>query len=151
EWRAACASTAAHSTLSIEDHNACEVMPSGRILSSARVDAQRYEQDGVQSIEMIHDGYHQKFGITHHRILSLSQDGEELRGCDMMAGAAGRNFSLRWHLHPLVQASLAQSGQAALLRTPSGTGWRLRIEHGELGLEPSIYCGSGTPRRSLQL
>ena len=58
--------------------------------------------------------------------------------------------AFRWHLHPLVQASLMQNGQSALLRTASGNGWRFRIDRGELGLEPSIYCGNGTPRRSLQ-
>ncbi|MFY9287213.1 MAG: heparinase II/III family protein [Alphaproteobacteria bacterium] len=151
EWRSACAATAAHSTLGVEDRNACEVMSSGRILSSAQVEAQRFEQDGVQSIEMMHDGYRSKYNIIHRRILSLSADGEELRGSDMLEGPANRNFTLRWHLHPSIQASLAQSGQAALLRTASGSGWRLRIEKGELGLDPSIYCGKGAPRRSLQL
>jgi len=151
DWRMACAATAAHSTLSIDDTNACEVMPSGNILCAARVEAQRYEQDEWQCIEMVHDGYATKYGITHQRILSLSGDGEELRGRETLAGPKNRKFTIRWHLHPAVQASLAQSGQTALLRTPSGSGWRLRVESGELALEPSIYCGNGTPRRSLQL
>ncbi len=151
-WRVACAATAAHSTLTVEDRNACEIMPSGTVLGSVNVEAQRFEQDGAHCIEMMHDGYVPKFGVTHQRILELSADGEELRGCDTVAGAANRNFTLRWHLHPLMQASLAHSGRTALLRTPGGSGWRLRVEgNGELGLESSIYCGSGTPRRSLQL
>ncbi|HEU0118615.1 MAG TPA: heparinase II/III family protein, partial [Alphaproteobacteria bacterium] len=151
EWRAACASTAAHSTLSVEDCNACEVMASGNVICTARVDAQRYEQEGTQFVDMAHDGYVPKYGITHQRVLSLSGDGEELRGREILTGPAGRNYALRWHLHPGVQASLAQSGQTALLRTSGGTGWRLRVENGELGLEQSIYCGNGAPRRSQQL
>ncbi|MDX2028803.1 MAG: heparinase II/III family protein [Alphaproteobacteria bacterium] len=151
EWRAACAATAAHSTTTIEDTNACELLPTGGATSAAQVSVQRYEQNGTQYVDMTHDGYRPGFGITHQRHLNLSADGETLQGRDILSGAVGRNFSLRWHLHPSVQASLAQSGQAALLRTPSGSGWRLRIERGELGLEPSIYCGNGTPRRSLQL
>jgi len=150
-WRSACAATAAHSTLTVEDKNACDVMPTGSVLSSAHVDAQRYEQDGFQCVEMKHDGYQPKFGVVHERVLALSEDGEELRGRDTLSGSLNRDFTLRWHLHPNVQASLVQSGQAALLRTASGMGWKLRVESGILELEPSIYCGNGLPRRSLQL
>jgi uncharacterized heparinase superfamily protein len=31
---------------------------------------------------------------------------------------------VRFHLHPAVKATLAQSGQAVLMRLPSGRGWR---------------------------
>jgi uncharacterized heparinase superfamily protein len=151
EWRMACAATAAHSTLTVEDTNACEVLPNGIASAPLYVTSQRYEQNGSQCLELTHDGYRSNFGILHQRFLGLSADGDALHGRDILLGESGREFALRWHLHPLVQASLAQSGQTALLRTPSGSGWRFRIERGELGLEPSIYCGNGTPRRSLQL
>ncbi|MDP9126694.1 MAG: heparinase II/III family protein [Pseudomonadota bacterium] len=151
EWRMACAATAAHSTLTVEDTNACELSTTGVASSGTYVTAQRYEQNSAQCLEMSHDGYRQPFGIVHQRLLALVADGDSLHGRDVLSGASGRNFALRWHLHPLVQASLAQSGQTALLRTPSGNGWRFKIDRGELGLEPSIYCGDGMPRRTLQL
>jgi uncharacterized heparinase superfamily protein len=151
EWRIACAATAAHSTISIEDTNAAEVMESGGIVCTARVTAHRYEQDGQHCVEMTHDAYRAEFGITHQRFLGLSADGDELRGRDVLIGNPGRAFALRWHLHPSVQASLTQSGQTALLRMPSGIGWRMHVEGFDLALEPSVYCGSGSPRRSLHL
>jgi uncharacterized heparinase superfamily protein len=153
EWRRALAATAAHSTLTLEDINICDVLTSGKIDSAVRVTAQRYEQDGVHYIEMMHNGYEHRFGLLHHRILALGAEGDELRGRDSLGGASDKslNFAVRWHLHPSVQASLSHSGQTALLRTPSGGGWRLRVEDGDLGLEAGLYCGSGIPRRSLQL
>jgi uncharacterized heparinase superfamily protein len=160
EWRVAMASTAAHSTLTVEDTNACDVMPSGSVMGNVNVEAQRFEQDGIQSVEMSHDGYQARFGIRHHRLLSLTGDGEELRGCESLSGPADRAFTIRWHLHPNVQASLTQGGKTALLRSEGGSGWRLRVdqpkgenwnEAGVLELESSIYCGNGAPRRSLQL
>jgi uncharacterized heparinase superfamily protein len=151
EWRMACASTAAHSTLTLEDTNACEILAGGVTSSSIYVTSQRYEQNGSQCLELTHDGYRNRFGILHQRFLALSPDGVALHGRDILAGTSEKNFVFRWHLHPLVQASLAQNGQTAILRLPSGGGWRFRIERGELGLEPSIYCGNGAPRRSLQL
>ena len=48
----------------------------------------------------------------------------ETRGTRLFVnpGAAGPR---RFHLHPSVKATLAQSGQAVLMRLPSGRGWRL--------------------------
>ncbi|MDR3450808.1 MAG: heparinase II/III family protein [Alphaproteobacteria bacterium] len=155
QWHAACAATAAHSTLTVADTNACDVDSEGGIVGHVATTAQRFEEGGAHGIEISHDGYRSQFGLMHHRILRLSGDGETLAGRDILQGAAGRGggkeFTIRWHLHPGVQASLSQGGQTALLRTPSGGGWRLRVENGTLGLESSIYCGSATPRRTMQV
>jgi len=156
EWRAATAATAAHSALILADTNACEVLPEGHIGHRPKpVAAQRYEQDGAHYVETAHGGYESGFHVTHHRSLCLAAEGEELHGRDLLSGPPGQEYTIRWHLHPTVQASLVQGGQAALLLTPSGLGWRFRIESGimggELSLESSVYCGGGTPRRTLQL
>jgi uncharacterized heparinase superfamily protein len=151
DWRAACAATAAHTTLSVEDTNAFDVLPDGIASASPYITAQRYEHNGTHCLEMTHDAYRSRFGLVHERLLGLSADGEALHGREILSGTAGKSFTLRWHLHPLMQASLMHSGQSALLRTPSGNGWRFQIDSGELGLEPSIYCGGGSPRRTLQL
>jgi uncharacterized heparinase superfamily protein len=91
----------------------------------------------------------------HQRILRLSEDGETLTGRDVLQDKAGRKaeqgFAVRWHLHPGVQASLSQGGRTALLRTPSGCGWRLRVDNAAVALESSIYCGDAHPRRTLQI
>ncbi len=151
EWRKACAATAAHSTITIEDTNACEILETGGLGSAAHVTAHRFEQNGAHCLEMTHDAYRPQFGIVCQRRLCLSADGDELQGVDTVSGAVGCGYAVRWHLHPSLQASIAHSGQTALLRTPSGNGWRLRIEGRDLSLEPSVYCGSGAPRRSLQI
>lgn len=152
EWRLALAATAAHSALTVEETNICPVIETGGLGAAPQVEAHRYEQDGMQFIEMVHNGYQSRFGINHQRVLGLGQEGEVLYGREVLTGPSGRHFSLRWHLHPGVQASLTQGGQTALLRPASGGGWRLRVEQGGLlTLEPSIYCGKGVPRRSQQL
>ena len=151
EWRTACAATAAHSTVTINDTNACDIDRAGGIAGSVRTKTQRFEEDGAHGLEMEHDGYLSKFGLKHHRILRLSGDGETLTGRDILQGKAGHEFAIRWHLHPGVQVSLSQGEQTALLRTASGGGWRLRIENGSLGLESSIYCGGTIPHRTMQI
>lgn len=151
EWHAACAATAAHSTMVVGDSNAADVMATGGIVFDAKIKAQRYEEANHHCLELSHDGYRATQGISYRRLLRLSATGEELHGQEILTGASGHAFDLRWHLHPGVLASLAQGGQTALVRSASGLGWRLRVEGANLNLEPGIYCGSGTPRRSLQL
>jgi uncharacterized heparinase superfamily protein len=150
EWHMACASTAAHSTMTIDDSNACDVLASGGIKGDVKATAQRYEEDNHHCIDMRHNGYAESH-VKYRRLLRLSASGEELSGQEELQAPAGHIFALRWHLHPSVQASLGQSGQTALLRTASGLGWRLRIDGTALTLESSIYCGSGSTRRTLQI
>ena len=115
-----------------------------------KVTAQRYEEDNHHCVEMKHDAYRHA-GILYRRLLRLNATGDELNGREELSGAAGRRFDIRWHLHPSVQASLGHGGQTALIRTASGLGWRFRVDGASLALETGVYCGSGSPRRSLQL
>lgn len=156
DWRMATASTAAHSVLGLADTNAYGVLPRGGLSRRpTNITAQRYEQVGVPYVEAMHDGYFHKFRATYHRTLSLAAEGEELHGRETLTGPQGQEFTLRWHLHPSVQASLIQGGQAALLLMPSGSGWRLRLKpenfKGDLAMESSVYCGGRSPRRAIQL
>jgi uncharacterized heparinase superfamily protein len=151
EWRAACAATAAHSTLTVDDTNACDIDEEGGVSNHVQTSSQRFEENGAQILEMAHNGYYSRFGLTHTRTLRLSTDGETLAGREILQGRKHRDYTLRWHIHPAVQVSLSQGGHTALLRAPSGSGWRLRVEKGELGLESSIYCGSSSPRRTMQI
>ncbi|MGE4350848.1 MAG: heparinase II/III family protein [Bdellovibrionales bacterium] len=155
QWQQAMALTAAHNTITLCDTNACELLPDGGIGYRPReVESQRYEQQGQQFIDVFHDGYIPRLKVGVQRILGLSPDGDELRGKEILMGPKGRDFSVRWHIHPDVNVLLAQDGASALLRTPSGIGWRLRVfgaSREDFALETSVYCGRGSARRTLQL
>ncbi|MGO8914797.1 MAG: heparinase II/III family protein [Stellaceae bacterium] len=152
QWRAVARASAAHSTLVVADTNSAEIRAGGGLgRKPGQVRCERAEQDGAQWIAASHDGYVPLFGLTHHRQLFLSADGEDLRGEDRLSGPAGHGFVLRFHLHPAVQASLTQDGGTALLRLASGVGWRLRAQGAVMSLAESIYLGGGEPRKSQQL
>ncbi len=138
EWAGAQRATAAHSTLTIDDTNAIRLESGAPPLS---VEAKREEADGQTWLEASHDGYVDRLGATHRRRLYLSADGEDLRGEDLVTGAAGKSYQLRFHLHPRVQVSLAQNAAAVLLRLPSGSGFRLRVSGGRLDLGEAVYLG----------
>lgn len=151
-WHAALRTTAAHSTLIVADKPSAELDAEGHILKRPHaITRERAEQDGSQWISTTHDGYKAEFGLTHQRQLFLAEDGEDLRGEDRLTGKPGQSFTIRFHLHPQVQASLTQDGTAALLRLASGVGWRLRAQGAVLSLAESIYLGTGEIRKTQQI
>jgi uncharacterized heparinase superfamily protein len=151
-WRKALSATAAHSTLTLNDTNALELQERGLGRSAQTVTCERMEENGALWVEASHDGYEHLFKTLHFRRLYLGHGGDDVRGEDTLEGPAGQSFAIRFHLHPNVQASLIQQGQAVLLALPSGGGWRLRCTGGSLSLEDSIYCGrEDEPRRTQQI
>ena len=150
-WRDAARATAAHSTLVIADHNSSELRADGLGRRPVDVKAQRQEANGAHWLEAHHDGWLKPFGAIHRRRLYVSESGEDIRGEDVIEAAQPQPFTLRFHLHPDVQASMQQDGEAVLLRLRSGGGWRLRADHARLSLEESIYLGGAEPRRTEQV
>jgi uncharacterized heparinase superfamily protein len=151
-WRRVSRSSAAHSVLVIGDTNSVEIQSDGTLgrgPSSVRCD--RAEEAGHQWIAASHDGYRQRYGLTYSRELYLAADGDDVRGEDKLTGRDGNPFSVRFHLHPAVEASLVENGGGARLRLPSGAVWRLRAAGAEMSLGESIYLGAGEPRKTQQV
>lgn len=164
EWRQAARTTAAHSTLAVEDMNSSEIRPDGTLgRQPAHVSVERDETDGNSWLSLSHDGYAEPFGLIHRRRLYMSASGTELRGEDSLLaaekqladGTAGvpenRAFAIRFHVHPTVRASMAQDGSAVFLRLPGGVGWRLRVSGAKVDLAESMYFGGDQARRSQQV
>lgn len=151
-WRQALAATAAHSTLCVANTNSSEILSLGGIgrkPHSTRV--AHTQEDGAPLLEIGHDGYFTPHRLMYVRRLMLRENGDELHGEDILRGSGGHAFAIRFHLHPLVQASLIQNSMAVLLRLPGGTGFRFRAEGQPLVLEESIYCGRIPARPSQQI
>ncbi|MCF3946918.1 heparinase II/III family protein [Acidiphilium iwatense] len=151
DWRDALRATAAHSTMVIADVSSAEIRPDGLGRRPVAVELQRQEANGAHWLEASHDGWKKLFGAVHRRRLYLAESGEDLRGEDSIEADEPQPFTLRFHLHPNVTASLQQDGEAALLRLPSGQGWRLRAGGAVLSVEESIYFGGTEPRRAEQI
>ncbi len=149
-WTDAARATAAHSTLVIADTSSSELKPGGLGRRPERVSVERQEANGAHWLEASQDGYRKPFGAVHRRRLYMAESGEDIRGEDVIEAATPQPYTIRFHLHPAVIASLQQDGEAVLLRLPSG-GWRLRAEGAKLSLEESIYLGGAEPRKSEQV
>ncbi len=157
-WASAQRATAAHSTLVIDDTNAAEVLPDGGFGRAPRIlTCEHNSADDSHWLDASHDGYCGKFGLIHRRRLYLAAAGDDLRGEDCLVRAggpagAGAPFTIHFHLHPDVQASLVHSGRIVLLRLPRGGGWQLTAHGGVLDLAAGIYLGGpGELRRTEQV
>ena len=152
-WRRVQRSTAAHSTATIDEKNSAEIQPDGRLgRRPTEVTVSRQSDAGSVWLAASHDGYAEKWGVTHERRIYLGAGGDDLRGADTFAGGAGRQFTIRFHLHPDVKPLMATEGEAVLLRLPSGANWRMRAVGGRLSLAESVYLGErGVVHRTEQV
>lgn len=150
-WRQALAASAAHNTMIINDTNAVEVFAEGLGAQPGLFETKRDEVDGNCRVTVTHSAYAESYGIICQRQIQLQADGLMLSGEDQLRGALGLPYTLRFHLHPAVQVSLIQDSKAALLKLPSGQGWRFRATNGTIGgaltLSSSIYAGDGVSHR----
>lgn len=147
QWQQGLATMAAHSTLQVEEKEAKQ--------ANLNVKATLENLNGAALFSGTHEGYMPVYGLTHTRRLYLDQDGEDLRGEELLT----RNVALkslgiivRFHLHPNVRASLVENKQAVLVRLPNGAGWMCRAQGGQISLEDSVCCADGfTVRKTRQI
>ncbi len=154
-WRDVLRATAAHSTLIVADTSSSELRPEGLGRKPERVEVMRQEANGAHWLEISHDGWRRSFGALHRRRLYVAESGEDIRGEDAVepahAEAGAQPYTVRFHLHPDVSASLQHDQEAVLLRLPSGSGWRLRADGAKISLEESLYLGGPESRRAEQV
>jgi uncharacterized heparinase superfamily protein len=150
-WRHALRSTAAHSTVSVDDRSSSDLDPDGGFSKAPRhIASSRREIDGSIIIEASAEGYSDMAGFVHRRLLMLAPDGGELQGEDRLAGGGARVCTARFHLHPTVQATLIQGGHAVLLKPRRGKGWRFEAGEDVVALEESVYFETPQMRRRTQ-
>jgi uncharacterized heparinase superfamily protein len=163
EWQQVQRTSAAHSTMIVDNVNSSMLLPprkavgggirtGGIALKPDIVTSRREETNGQIWLDLSHNGYEEGFGLIHRRRLYLSANGEDFMGEDQLVGKGGNSFALRFHLHPGVQVSITQNGQAALMKLAKGSFWRMRVQGGEVALAESAAIGvGGKVRRTQQL
>lgn len=86
-----------------------------------------------------HDGFVAAFGLAHERRWRMAPDGTVLHGADSLVGEGGAaRAQVRFHLHPSVKASLAQSGRVVLLALANGETWQFVLDEPQAGVEAAI-------------
>ena len=162
--------SAAFSTLVLDNANSTAVLLHGQLgkgVETVELERRMVAGKGREAtrIEAAHDGYASRFGLTHQRILTLSGDGTEVAGEDILVpssknGKRGKiAFALRFHLGRGVEVQLSGDRRGASLLLPDGRLWQFRLRGdragaGEITLsaEDSLWVdGDGRPHATFQL
>lgn len=162
--------SAAFSTLVLDNANSTAVLLHGQLGKGVEtVDIERRTVAGrgreATRIEAAHDGYASRFGLTHQRILTLSGDGTELAGEDILIPCAKNGkrgkiaFALRFHLGRGVEVQLSGDRRGASLLLPDGRLWQFRLGGDRAGSGAVTLCaedslwvdGDGRPHATEQL
>jgi uncharacterized heparinase superfamily protein len=152
-------STAAHSTLVLDDTNSTAILPDGSLGKGVTdVAVERGEDNDCSRLEASHDGYVKGFGLIHQRRFSLGNDGKEVRGEDRLLPRGRRKireaapYAIRFHLAPGVEATVTADGMGAILRSAGAPPWNFRCRGAMLQIEESLFIdGHGRPVPTLQL
>jgi uncharacterized heparinase superfamily protein len=173
DWHRAARATPSHSVLTLDAASSSRLGPRGEALEHrARVTASRLVP-GVEGTDLYlaHDGWEASHGLTAGRSLTLSHDGRRLSGVETLTALTaearrrfddmmtltrmeGAAFSIRFHLHPEVDASLDMAETAVSMALRSGELWVFRFSGpATLSLDPSAYLEKGrpNPRPCLQI
>lgn len=166
--------SAAHSTLILDDANSTAVLLHGKLGRGAEtVEVERrvvgrgsgsQRREGTR-VEASHDGYAQRFGLIHERVLTVANDGNEIAGEDILVPASRKGkrgkvgFAIRFHLGKGVEAHVSDDGLGASILTPDGKLWQLRLrselpgaEDVKLVRDDSMWVdGEGYPHATEQL
>ncbi len=164
EWHIVSRATAAHSTLTINDASSSRLIkrqllqPPREIYLLSNPKAVRSEisiGDAQVTLRGAHDGYRDRFGLLHQRLLKLSNDGDRLDGVDQLldprksatAASADAMFAIRFHLHPRVKVSLLPDERGVALMLPNGERWQFSARGATLEIEESIFLADPIFRR----
>ncbi|BAQ15831.1 heparinase II/III family protein [Methyloceanibacter caenitepidi] len=157
EWRLYSRTTPAHSTLSLEDDSLAEfelasedAEPEADAALIGPLNPQGAFSDqgegGNLRIKGSHDGYVERYGVSHARQILIAPDGNLISSEDklstrglkspdvLIAGA----YAVRFHLHPSVKAQTMGDGMSAVLVLRNGETWRLTANAEEMSIEESV-------------
>lgn len=154
--------TSAHSTLSIDMINSSQIDSVDQYhrgqnirqasMTMAEVGPASGGLLGVAS----HDGYLNLFGLIHERKVFLTTGGQSLKGQDILryTGEPGNiptEATLRFHLHPRINASKTNNSTVLLKLPGSMASWKFVSKNGTVSIEDSITAINGKPQRCQQI
>jgi len=149
DWRRAAADIAAHNTVEIAAfESGVKNSPAAEVISSPQGSL-------INGTNEISGGPGK---VSHHRSVFLSQTGNDLRGEDRIS-PTGQNtlsrpldYTIRFHLHPGVKATLTRKETRIVIMLPNKTAWQFNARGGTMSLEESVFLGDALgPRKTQQI
>jgi uncharacterized heparinase superfamily protein len=169
DWREHARTTAAHSTVTLNDTSSCRFAAAGAgrrtngvpiVSGPTQVPVERETIEEGEIVRSTHDGYAGRFSVVHQRSVILAPDGNRLDGEDMFLPAKGDEipekvpdeFAVRFHLHPAIRASRIADGHGVMLILPNKDVWNFHAYDDMAEIEDGVFLGgSEGARRTFQI
>jgi len=148
-------STAAHSTLYINDTSSCIFQKNkfinkvygNSLVQKLKVINKNYsENNDHYSIVASHNGYEKKFGYIHTRSIKILKKKDKIFGKDELKKT--KNFSdsliyfIRFHIYPNTKIVKTKGGNSILISLSNGEGWLLHSKTNDFEIEKNIFLGN---------
>ena len=148
-------STAAHSTLYINDTSSCifqknyfinRVYGNSLVHKHKIIDRNYTEHKDYYSISAAHNGYEKKFGCIHERSVKIIKNADQIIGQDKIKKTKNHLtpliYNARFHIYPNTKIVKTNAGNAILISLPNGEGWLLSSETNNFEIEKNIFLGN---------
>ena len=148
-------STAAHSTLYINDTSSCTFQKNKSInkvygnslLEKHKILKKSYTEDNdFFSLSASHDGYEKKFGYMHTRSIKIPKKEDKVFGEDELKKiknfTRSLTYSVRFHIYPNTRIVKTKAGNSVLISLENDEGWLLHSKTNSLEIEKNIFLGN---------
>ena len=147
-------STAAHSTVTINDTSSCIFQKNklirkyfgNSLIEKHKIFKKEFKSDKEFTQCIVgHDGYQERFKILHERQITLFKNKSHIEGIDNLncKNLENKNltFSVRFHIHPDIRITKTM-GNDILLSSTNGEGWIFRSPQIPTKIEKNLYFGN---------
>ena len=148
-------STAAHSTLYLNDTSSCIFQKNKSInkvygnslIEKHKIISKNYTEDEkCYSIFASHNGYEKRFGYIHKRSIIISKKEDKIFGHDELKRT--KNYSnaqiyfIRFHIYPDTKIVKTKAGNSVIISLSNGEGWILQSKTNNFKIEKNIFLGN---------
>ena len=148
-------STAAHSTLYLNDTSSCifeknksinKVFGNSLIQKHKIINKSYTENKDFYSVSASHNGYEKKFGYLHSRLIKISKNEDKIFGQDELKKTKKYSnpliYFIRFHIYPGSKIVKTKAGNSVLISLSNGEGWLLLSKTNNFQIEKSIFFGN---------
>ena len=146
------ASSAAHSTLNIDDRNNID-LTGNRKTKIFNIKFGKTKEGNL--LDIMHSGYETIYGVHHRRQIYLSQKKSELKGKDEIInidniGTIPKCANIRFHIYPGIELIKTRSG-SILLKHDKGFVWKMISSNQNITIQDSLMFTPKGPKSCKQI
>jgi len=148
-------STAAHSTLYINDSSSCVFQKNkfiNKIYGNSLTDRlkiinKNYTEDSnYYLLAASHNGYEKRFGYIHTRSIKILKKKDKIYGSDELKKTKKYSnpliYFIRFNIYPDIKIVKTKAGNAVLISLSNGEGWLLQSRTNNFEIEKNIFLGN---------